>query len=332
MSTTVPFPGRMGGLVMLSIGLVAVAGCQTGDDIGFEPVGSRLSVFGLNGRKPSDENDRSGDRIEVAGTALRADRDATGMSLETAPASMSVVYGGIGFRGIYDELDVVEESRDLMDLNAFGQVEAGWAQHLDPTGGAEDSFEAEITTTRDSTVYTTSDGRLTLRNMDGADGSGLTYATYGYWSAEFAPFDRLVAFTLADRNAGTTIPAIETATYQGAMTGIYSASIGATTVAVAGDASLTVDFGGPNVSGQITDITAGAESLRDVALQQTALTGSTFAGAAATLPADAGQTGPEMAGDYAGGLYGPMAPEAVGAFALTGAGGEALVGGFAARR
>jgi len=168
--------------------------------------------------------------------------------------------------------------------------------------------------------------------MDGADGSGLNYATYGYWNAEFATFDRLVAFTVADQNAGTTIPASGMATYQGGMTGLYSAGFGAANQAAAGDASLTVDFDGMSVSGEITGISAGAESLRDVAFQDTALTGSTFSGSAATLPAGAGQTGPEMSGDYSGGLYGPLAPEAVGAFALTGAGGEALVGGFAVQQ
>lgn len=322
-------------LTALCLLAAVLAGCGGGGGGGLDAVsvGSRLSVFGLRGEKPNNPKNRSDELVMVDGAAVRADQDNAGASVETGLASMSISFGGFGFKGpLGGGVSVFGETLDIIELDAFGAVTTRWERHLDGKGGAEDSFKADVETSRNSTVFQTDAGRLTLRNMDGADGSGLTYATYGYWNAEFATFDRLVAFTVADQNAGTTIPAAGMATYQGGMTGLYSAGFGAANQAAAGDVSLTADFDSKSVSGEITGITAGAESLRDVALQVTALTGSTFSGSAATLPAGAGQTGPEMSGDYSGGLYGPLAPEAVGAFALTGAGGEALVGGFAVQQ
>jgi hypothetical protein len=331
------FPDRqrrrvLAGLCVLS---VVLAGCTGGGGGGgggggLKAVDSRLSVFGLRGAKPADVNDRSNDKIDLAGVAARADQDAQGAAVDTGLASMTIYYGGVGFKAL--DLKVNKETLDVLDLDAFGTIGTAWAGSLDSKGGAEDTFIADVETSRNSTVYETEDGRLTLRNMDGSGGTGLDYSTYGYWAAEFADFDRLVAFTIADPAAGTTVPDMGTAVYQGDMTGLYSTGLGAGSQAARGQATLTVDFAGQTVQGEVTAITAGAQTLRDVSLQQTALTGSTFTGAAATLPAGPGQTGPEMAGDYAGGLYGPSAPEAVGAFALTGAGGEALVGGFAAQQ
>jgi hypothetical protein len=318
-------------LALLGLAAAFLAGCGVGGSSGI-PIGSRLSVFDLRGAEPVDLNDRSDDKITVDGVAVRAEQGAAGTSLATGSATMTIFFGGSGFRGLGGGVVPLNETRDIIDLDAFGTVITEWLRHLDSAGGTEDAFVADIETSRDNTVYQTSDGRLTLRNMDQGDGSGLSYATYGYWNAAFAPFDRLVAFTAADPNAGTTVPAMGMAVYQGGMTGLYSTGFGAPSAAAEGDASLMVDFGGGTVSGQITGITAGAENLRDVELQQTALTGSTFAGTASTLPPGPGQTGPDMGGDYLGALYGPSAPEAVGLFAVTGAAGEALVGGFAAQQ
>jgi hypothetical protein len=324
---TPTFPLRA--LVIACAGLVfPLQGCGGGSDSGVDTTGSRLSVFDLRGREPRNTKDRSNEKITVDGAAVKVDTDGAATSVDTGPARMEIFYGGVevekGLSGSTRRF-----GQDIIGLETFGDVETQWGRHLDAIGGTEDSFAAKVQTTWNGTVFETNSGRLTLRNMDGAGGSGLNYATYGYWNAEFASFDRLVAFTIADRTVETTLPALGSATYRGGMTGLYLPGFDERTRAASGKASLTVDFISKTVSGIITNVTAGGASLRNVSLESTALSGTTFTGA--TTTADSG-TGPEMNGAYSGGLYGPGASEAVAAFGLSGANGEALVGGFAAKR
>jgi hypothetical protein len=315
---------RIAAFCLLPLALAGCGGSSWFEFSGFDPtrVGSELSIFGLRGKKPEG----SLDAVNFRGASVRADQQATPGGTETGYATVAVYFGGYGYA------DEEELRRDHINLSTFGTLSTDLTRRTDSGGGAEDRFLADGWTPKESVNYYTEAAKLVLRNMDGGDGTGLNYATYGYWAAEFDSFHRLVAFTLADPDVYPTLPPTGEATYQGSMTGLYSEGYLATNQAAEGDASLLVDFDDNTVSGQITGITAGGQSLREVALQETALAGTTFRGTAATLTAGAGQTGPEMAGDYTGGLYGLLAPEAVGTFALTGASGEALVGGFAAQQ
>lgn len=287
---------------------------------------SRLSVFGLNGA------DATG-TLTFAGGAVQAHQQEAATTIGTAWTQTRINAGALGSNEETDR-DNIYVSRSLGVAGVdIGTITTDAAGRLDAERGATDSFLATLRLYNGGQYYTSDAARLTIRNMDGGAGTGLSYASYGYWEAEFPAegalpaFGHRTGFAFGEITPGSALPTSGDADYSGTMTGLYSAASGPATAA-SGAVDMSVDFATRVFEGGIHDIAAGGTALRDIALAPDVMSGGTFLGSAATRAPAPGQTGPEMAGTYYGGLYGPAAEEAAGAFAVSG-GGANLVGGFA---
>lgn len=207
-----------------------------------------------------------------------------------------------------------------------------------------ESLSVETPISRDGTAT------ITVRNTDGRLGTGFESATPVYGILEFENAEGfetntfLIAGSWGDVWSGS-LPSADTLGYSGFLEGFYQSSPG-NTERVTGDVIVVVNFAEDTMSGLITDLRTTSENLRDVSLlpSEPIEENSPYSmrlplfGVAVTEPAAAGQTGPEMSGEYGAVFHGPMSqyvhqewdtPQLGGSVALTN--GEAsMVGGFVA--
>ena len=225
--------------------------------------------------------------------------------------------------------------RDLAIIDAIDLTIASAADRLDEEGGEFDRFSSTTEFEYEGVEYE-GGSRLTIRNMDGPDGTNLDYSTFGYWVADFdaqggnPAFSRLTGFALGMATPISEVPTAGSATYLGEMGGLYSEGAGSS-VEAKGSLEMTASFGVPSIEGKIVDITAGGENLRDIEFVSSMTVDGTFTGDAVTLAPELDQTGPAMSGAYIGNLFGPTAEEVAGAFVVEGD-NAVLVGGFAGAR
>lgn len=244
-----------------------------------------------------------------------------------------------------DYLELITSPADRIDAKGGARdIFSVPVQHL--VGVREDGeFGYQIITARTGTAT------ITMRNMDGPNGSKFESTTPVYWKVELpaAPGYEAETFLVAGAIGDpwdSTMPNSGLVGYSGFMEGNFQSAPGAAD-RVKGDVDLVVNFAHDTMSGQITNVRTSDRSLLDIELlpsdpvevnEEYYMRLPLFGEARTVTPAP-GEDGPEMSGDYSAIFFGPMrqyvhqswdTPELGGSVAITN--GEAsLVGGFAAK-
>ena len=169
---------------------------------------------------------------------------------------------------------------------------------------------------------------------------GLRYSEFGGWDISTAEDDvtSVAAWATGIATAGTDMPASGTASYTGGAQGY--ATVGGVTSTFSGAASLTADFSGGNIQGEITDIrtaTVGSAAIdggmNDIDLVGVMTAGDITGEAAAAANSGEGLDISGATGSFGGKFFGPQAAEVAGSFSLSGGSQNVeLIGSFGAGR
>lgn len=162
---------------------------------------------------------------------------------------------------------------------------------------------------------------------------GWDYQSFGVWLTGYdTGSGRVGVLSAGAVTPASAVPTSGSATYLGAVAGLYVDGTGLDHVALA-DLQITADFGSRSLDFRTANTTVGVISdgyaYSNAALD---LSGSlNYAAGSSTFSGEI-SSGGGMTGKADGRFYGPRAEEVGGVFAVTGAGQSAYAGAFGARR
>jgi hypothetical protein len=174
----------------------------------------------------------------------------------------------------------------------------------------------------------------------------LTYTSYGYWLIERFPQVGSYEWTNGGAFLGGfvtppgSIPSTGNATYTGNVTGLYDeAFLGGDVALLSGNVSVTIDFSARSVSGQMTNLQLGSDSVRHSAMNDIAFNAAfnpaqnLFNGTThvTTVPNGSSAFTADATGVIQGRVFGPTADE-VGAVWTLSDSVRRLIGSFGAGR